>query len=252
MEAQLFLAIQKILQVSSLPMTKPCDYTAPPTPEFRIQNLVPYVLRDKPRLFLCNRFDYTIATIKYLLPAPLVEQRVVVIPTAITGQPEEARSWLEPQDLAPLRTLGLELNLFDITGKSEAEVRSALSTATVIVVTGGDTYHLLKQMRACNFEKILRERLAAGAVYMASSAGTVVCCPDIDFIAPMDNPEKAGLTNFKGMGLVPFAVVPHLNHPHMAGAAHIIMQKSVREGTMMLGLKDEQFLVVNENTYQVF
>ena len=233
-------------------MTKSPDYTAPIIPEFKVQNLVPYVLREKPRLLLCNRFDYTIATMKYLLPAPLIEQRVVVIPTAITGQPEEARAWLEPQDLAPLRTLGLELTIFDITGKSEAEVRTVLASASIIVVTGGDTYYLLKQMRLCNFEKILRERLSTGAVYVASSAGTVVCCPDIDYIAPMDNPEKAGITNFKGMNLVPFAIVPHLNHPHMAGAAHIIMQKSVREGTMMLGLKDEQFLVVNENTYQVF
>jgi dipeptidase E len=214
--------------------------------------IAPYIQKKFPQLILANRFDYTISNIKYLMPQGLQDMKAVCIMTAAYGQGEGNYDWVYPQDITPLNLLGLKIDIYDVAGKSEAEVREHLKDIDVLIVTGGDTYYLLKHMRACNFETILREKLSEGVMYLASSAGACICSPDIDFIAPMDSPIKAGLTDFTGFNIVPFAIVPHLNHPHLAGAAKICIENSVKNNEMVVGLKDEQFMVVNGSGFQVF
>jgi dipeptidase E len=203
-------------------------------------------------MILANRFDYTISNIKYVLPADLPKQKAVLIMTAAYGQGEGNYDWVYPQDIDPLKHIGLKFELIDIADKDEAEVRENLDGVDIIIVTGGDTYYLLKHMRICNFGAILKEKLAEGVMYLATSAGAIVCSPDIDFIAPMDTPAKAGLTDFTGFNLIPFGIVPHLNHPHLAGAAHTIMRLGQERGEFLIGLLDEQFMVVNQSTYRIY
>lgn len=213
--------------------------------------LAPYVQKNFPQLILANRFDYTIQNIKYLLPTPIQELKAVCIMTAAYGQGEGNYDWAFPQDINPLSHIGLNVDLYDVADKTEAEVRQKLENVQLIVVIGGDTYYLLKHMRACNFEAILRDKLAKGVIYLASSAGAIVCCPDIDYIAPMDNPLKAGLSAFAGFHLVDFMLVPHLNHPHLAGAANTIMQNCLAKDQLAIGLLDEQFILVNKNVIKI-
>lgn len=214
--------------------------------------LAPYVEKTFPQMILANRFDYTISNIKYILPQALFDKKAVLIMTAAYGQGEGNYDWVYPQDIDPLKQIGLQFDLLDLRDKSEAEVRQELEGVELIIVTGGDTYYLLKHMRGCNFGEILKEKLAAGVIYLATSAGAVVCSPDIDFIAPMDSPTKAGLEDFAGFGLIPFGLVPHLNHPHLAGAAHTIMETATKTGDFLFGLLDEQFVVVNQNVFRIF
>jgi len=214
--------------------------------------ITPYLRKEFPQLILANRFDYTISNIKYLMPQGLQDMKAVCIMTAAYGQGEGNYDWVYPQDITPLNLLGLEIDIYDLADKSEDQVRKDLNDIDIIIVTGGDTYHLLKHARACNFEKILKEKLSQGVMYLASSAGACICSPDIDYIAPMDSPIKAGLTDFTGFNIIPFAIVPHLNHPHMAGAAKLCMESCIKNNDMVVGLKDEQFMIVNGSGFQVF
>ena len=49
-----------------------------------------------------------------------------------------------------------------------------LELKDIIFVEGGNTFYLLKAMRACNFEKIIRKLLKEGKVYIGASAGSIV------------------------------------------------------------------------------
>jgi dipeptidase E len=214
--------------------------------------VAPYVQQDLPKLILANRFDYTISNIKYLLPQPIQELKAICIMTAAYGQGEGNYDWVYPQDIDPLKSLGLNIEFYDVADKSEEQVRKDFEDVDLIIMTGGDTYYLLKHLRACNFERLLKEKLDQGITYIASSAGACICAPDIDFIAPMDSPLKAGLDNFTGFNIVPFAIVPHLNHPHLAGAAKICMENCIKKNQQVVGLRDEQFMIVNGSGFQVF
>ncbi len=50
-------------------------------------------------------------------------------------------------------------------------------------------FYLLEHMNKSGFRAVLNERLSMGAVYIGSSAGSVVCSSDIEHVAPMDEPE---------------------------------------------------------------
>ena len=212
----------------------------------------PYVPKTYPQFILANRFDYTLSSIKYLLPEGLPDLKTLCITTAAYGQGEGNYDWMYPQDFDPLRSIGLNVEEYDIAGKSEQEVRDSLENVDIIIVTGGDTYYLLKHLRACNFKTILEEKIKEGVIYMASSAGAIVLGPDIDFIAPMDSPNKAGLTDFTGLDIIPLRIVCHLNHPHLAGAARSILERGEQdEESNMIGLLDEQFIVYRNGVFRV-
>jgi dipeptidase E len=204
--------------------------------------LAPYIKKGYPQMILANRFDYTLSNIKYLLPQGLSDLKVLCICTAAYGQGEWNYDWMYDQDLNPLKSLWLQIEEYDIADKTEEEVRRASEDVDLIVVTGWDVYYLLKHMRVCNFGSLIKEKIEQWVMYLWTSAWAIVCCPDVDYIAPMDNPHKSWLITFEWMNLVPFKIVPHLNHPHLAGAAHTILSTWVEKKEYMLWLLDEQFI----------
>ena len=66
--------------------------------------------------------------------------------------------------------MGFNVEEIDIEGKTEAEVMKLLELKDIIFVEGGNTFYLLKAMRECNFEKVIRKLLKEGKVYIG-----VVC-----------------------------------------------------------------------------
>jgi hypothetical protein len=45
---------------------------------------------------------------------------------------------------------------------------------------------------------------------------------------------------------------PHLNHPHLAGVAMVCMKDCIARGEQVIGLREEQFMIVDGSAYQVF
>lgn len=207
-----------------------------------------YVPKTYPQMILASRFDYTLSHIKYLLPLPLCEDEVLCIPTAAYA--EEDHSWLYPQDINPLELLGISPPMFDIVGKSEKEVRERLQGIRILIVPGGNTFYLLKHMRKCGFEQILKERLKEDLIFLASSAGAVICSPDISYITPMDEPPKEEMST-KGFNLVPFQIIPHYNSLQERKMAEKIFEEESRKGNVSIALNDEQFLHITGHTIRI-
>ena len=199
------------------------------------------------KLILAADFEVGFPQIKVLLEQHARLKKAVFIPTAAMVE-----EW-EPVDelhVKPLEAMGMRVTTFDLAGKSSAEVRAAMADVDVIYVSGGNTFYLLEQMRSCDFKTILQERLAAGVVYVGSSAGAIVCCPDIAFITPMEDVTKANLTNTEGMALVDFLLVPHLNNPYFNEEAAYITQHYNGERSL-LALLDEQVLWVEGSVIKI-
>ncbi len=109
---------------------------------------------------------------------------------------------------------GFDYEEIDIEGKNEDELRKVLKDKESVYVTSGNAYHLLKCARASGFEKIIRELLDKGVIYMGSSAGSYLACPTIEMATWKDSKrdkvnDRCGVTDFTGMNLVPFLVFAH-------------------------------------------
>lgn len=200
-------------------------------------------------LLLCSYAAGIAAKVPALLAKPPSACKTLCIPTAANTEDNPA-PWLDAE-MNAFRALGFSLTMLDLEGASVANVAAALGGADIIYVTGGNTFYLLEKMRACGFTDALQKALARGALYIGSSAGSIVCTPDIGYIAGMDAPEKAQLQSTAGLGLVDFALMCHLDHPHFADMAAAKMAECRNGAVKMIGLRDDQALYIDGNSITI-
>lgn len=109
-----------------------------------------------------------------------------------------------------LGRLGLEIESIH-----EAEdAGRALEGAGAVLVGGGNTFHLLREVAARGLLPALRARVEAGLPYVGWSAGANLACPTISTTNDMPIVEPPG---FGALGLVPFQINPHYTEAHPPG-----------------------------------
>jgi dipeptidase E len=91
---------------------------------------------------------------------------------------------------------------------------AAVRTAQAVVVGGGNTFRLLREVRAQGLLAAIRDRVAAGMPYVGWSAGSNLACPTIMTTNDMPICDPGG---FDALGLVPFQINPHYLHGNPPG-----------------------------------
>ncbi len=145
--------------------------------------------------------------IKKILPKTSSQSKIAFITT--TSKPNQNRSYID-RDIKVLQELGCQVVELDIEGKTEDELRMILSNVDAIFVEGGNTFYLLKQVKATGFDKVIKELINKGVIYIGSSAGSYIACPTIE-MSTWKKPAKKryGLTDLTALNLVPFLILAH-------------------------------------------
>lgn len=99
----------------------------------------------------------------------------------------------------------------DLDGKNEEELRDILKNFNAVFVNGGSTFYLLKAIRESGFDKVIKELLPQGFIYIGASAGSYVACPTIEMSLwkHQDKYDHCGITDLTGMNLIPFLLSVH-------------------------------------------
>ncbi|MDQ2068566.1 dipeptidase PepE [Natronospira bacteriovora] len=92
----------------------------------------------------------------------------------------------------------------DVIGLDEQPER--LAEAAAIVVGGGNSFHLLKEMRERGLLNPVREQVRAGTAYIGWSAGSNLACPTIRTTNDMPIVDPGG---FDALNLIDFQINPH-------------------------------------------
>ncbi len=147
------------------------------------------------------------------------EQELLFIPYAAV-----TFSWDEYERKAarPFEEIGHRL----VSLHRAADERKAVEEAEVIVVGGGNTWHLLRTLQEKELLDPLRTRVQAGVPYIGWSAGSNLACPtimttnDMPIVEPYD---------FKALGLIPFQINPHYLDANPEGHAGETREMRIRE-----------------------
>lgn len=142
--------------------------------------------------------------------------------------------------------MGMTVSTVELEGMDDTQAYEALKGASVISVSGGNTFYLLEHMKKCNFKEIISKEEFNETFYIGSSAGSVVMSPNIKFVEQMDDASKADLPDYTGLGLIDFLFLPHMDHPHFKDTAHKIA-KDYRDENIRT-FYDDQILYINGET----
>jgi dipeptidase E len=113
----------------------------------------------------------------------------------------------------------------------------AVEEAEAIVVGGGNTFHLIKEIQDNNLINPIKEKVLSGTPYIGWSAGSNVACPTIRTTNDMPIIEPA---SFNATGLIKFQINPHYLDANPDGHAG-----ETREQRL------EEFMEVNQDIYIV-
>lgn len=91
---------------------------------------------------------------------------------------------------------------------------AAVRDAQAVVIGGGSTWKLLRDLRQGELLPAIRTRVLAGMPYAGWSAGTNVACPTIMTTNDMPICDPGG---FDALALIPFQINPHYLHGNPPG-----------------------------------
>mgnify|MGYP000946009741 FL=1 len=155
------------------------------------------------KLFLCSHFS----NVGSLIKEEIEMKKVLFIPTASIH--EEYNGYVGSARKL-FKKLGAVLTEMEISKEDYASLEAAFNDADIIYFTGGNSFFLLEQLRKKGVDKLLKEELNKGKLFIGESAGAIVCAPDIKYIEMMDEkPGDYSLTDDGGLSLINFYVLPH-------------------------------------------
>lgn len=175
------------------------------------------------------------------------DNHVAFIPTAANVEAGD-KDWLIT-NLVECQQLGV-VDIVDISALNKKQWLPRLQEATILVVGGGDTTHLI----ACMRESGLAEELPAlleNRVYIGISAGSIATNGTLATSSEyLYADETAEITD--GLGLVDFYTVPHLNSKYFPQAREENLKEVARKlPGVLYALDDNSAIQVNNGEVTV-
>lgn len=175
------------------------------------------------------------------------QTKVAFVITAAYGD-YASPTWLEVYR-KQLRDYGIkEIEDLDIRGKTQKDLEKIIDDKDIIFVNGGNTFYLLKYVKESGFDKVIRNHINKGRLYVGISAGSYIACPTIEQSHwKHQDRNDYGVTDLTGLNLVPFLVTAHFTEDG---------RKDVEEGVKttkypVVALSDTQAVLVKGNSIKV-
>jgi dipeptidase E len=190
-----------------------------------------------------------------LLGKPIAESSALCIPTAgyghPTGSPGGAWRFITGQASTPMceldwKSLGV-LELTALPSIGEERWVPWVREADVLLVNGGDALYLCHWMRQSGLADLLPE--LPETVWVGLSAGSMVMAPSIgeDFVG-----WKPPTGGDRTLGLVDFAMFPHLDHPSLPDNSLTNAEKwAAGVGVPAYAIDDQTAIVVRDGAVEV-
>lgn len=174
------------------------------------------------------------------------EVKIGFVPTAANVE-EGNKDWVVDQ-LTNLAKYGY--TWIDIVDPCAAGVdwKTRLDETDVIYISGGNTFHLLDQVRKTGFDTWL-EAHKQDKIFVGSSAGSIIMTPSIAVagVEPGD-PNLAEITDLQGLGWVDFEISPHV--PEMVSVEASSKYQSTTDCELYL-IDDNTGILVEDDNIEV-
>ncbi len=181
--------------------------------------------------------------------------RMAVIANALDYIPFEDRLAHAQTKFDPMiyfADAGFDPSIIDLryySGRA-SDLKRVLARFQTVWALGGNAFLLRRAMRESGFDTIIHSLLDEGLVYSGWSAGACVAGKSLQPIALMDEPAQLApgypetQPILDGLGLVPYAVIPHYQSVHPeTEAAGLATEWAKANGFDYITLRDGEVIV---------
>ena len=198
------------------------------------------------KLYLTSYSMPTIAKIIEHEGRDLAKKQAIFLPTA--GDSYNNRDFVEADRIA-LEKYGLDVVEMDVKNRSEEEIREAIDGVDIVLVAGGNTFYLMEKLKKSGADKVIKEFIEKGGMYIGSSAGSIICCPTIEGAEEFDDPSLAPkLDNFDGMGIFKDVIIRHTQKKKYFERIKKAPEKLKSKGHKVHQLTDDDVLFFDGNS----
>ena len=176
-------------------------------------------------LFLTSYLAGTIEKLVNLLQKEQpCEKNILFIPTA--GNVEEYTDYIN-EGQAALQQYGFKLDVLDIAHTDLQQCHTAFSNATIICLSGGNTF------------------------YIGESAGAMILAADIEYNEIMDDSSLASeLDNYTALNIIDFYPLPHyIEEPFVESVQQTYAK--YKNNLPLVPINNQQAIIVRDNTYSI-
>lgn len=200
------------------------------------------------KLFLASSFSEVASLFPKFAGEEIKGKRITFIPTA--SLVEEVRFYVD-DDRKAFEELGIIVEELEITAASPDKILEVLNRNDYIFVSGGNTFYLLQELRRKGADILITEQIRAGKLYIGTSAGSVILCPDIEFVKEMDYSHAAPeLQSFTGLNIVDFYILPHyLDFPFEETTQNVV--KKYGKKLDLRPISNKQVITIAENRIEI-
>lgn len=162
----------------------------------------------------------------------LNKSKVLYITTAVDGESSDNKDWVD-KEYKTILDLGIkEENIIEYKIGNDINIEDF----DIIYMMGGNTIYLLDMVRKYNFDKVIKDFINKGKIYIGSSAGSQIIGSTIDLCSIYET-NNVGMTDFTAIGIVDKEIVPHANKKEE-------LLKSVKRDDLIL-LYDGEGIIIN-------
>jgi dipeptidase E len=172
------------------------------------------------------------------------------IDTAAEVYGDVEQPWLQA-DRQALVEAGFQVNNYSLTGRKIAELKKDLAAFDVLFVVGGNTFYLLEQANLSGFTELMQSDFFAKQIYVGSSAGSVICCSDIEAIKFIDDPAAAKLSSTKAIGLIEPLLLPHFDNDYFKEKYAQLMAYVSERKIAVLPMRDDEYAILIAGNFEL-
>lgn len=203
------------------------------------------------KLFLASSLDETIALLESILNKPIKDNQVLFIANA--ADPLENPWWVD-LDRKKFLGEGYKIVEADLRKLSKQEFIEKLENADIIHFCGGSVFYLLSILKREGFRDLIVEAVKENKlVYTGTSAGSIVVSKSNEIFKydPEEVKFADRVSDFSGLGLVDFVIVPHCGKSDFIEANKAVVEHMPEFPYPMIFLYDNQVVYVNDGKLEI-
>jgi len=197
------------------------------------------------KLFLASEAKHpeSIKKLKKFVGGSFKGKRIVYIPTAANG--EYFGSWKGGGSIRTALALGAKLEVVEFENSTYRDIYPQIEGADILWIAGGMSGYLLYWVRRVGFDKKLPGILKSGAIYVGSSAGSMICAKTQYSSGWYLGEPEPGASLVPGLGLIDFEIYPHYEESLLPK-----IKKLWKKGELYL-LKNGEVITVSDGKVEV-